>query len=64
MKNLQQNKQIQKKLKEEVLHFKEEVLYCEGGEALEWVAQGSCECSIPGSVQGWAGQSLGWHGLA
>ena len=33
--------------------------FTEGGEALERVAQGSCECSIPGSVQGRAGQSLG-----
>ncbi|XP_062488523.1 uncharacterized protein LOC134170808 [Pezoporus occidentalis] len=41
----------------------EEVLYCEDGEALEWVAQGSCECSIPGSVQGQAGQGLGQHDL-
>ena len=32
------------------------ILYCEGGEALEQVAQRSCACPIPGSVQG----GVGW----
>jgi len=31
---------------------KEEILYCEGGEALAQVAQRSCGCPLPGSVQG------------
>ncbi|KAK4832498.1 hypothetical protein QYF61_023545 [Mycteria americana] len=31
------------------------VLHCEGGEALEQVAQISCGCPIPGSVQGQVG---------
>ena len=33
----------------------EEVLPCEGGEALAQVAQRSCGCPIPGSVQGQVG---------
>jgi len=28
------------------------LLYCEGGEALDQLAQGSCGCPITGSVQG------------
>ena len=35
------------------------IIYCEGGEALEQVAQRSCECPLPGSVQGQAG--WGFH---
>jgi len=27
----------------------------EGGETLEQVAQGSCECPFPGGIQGWMG---------
>ena len=34
---------------------KEEVLHCEGGETLEQVAQRSCGCPLPGSVQGHVG---------
>ena len=34
----------------------EEILYCEGGETLEQVAQRSCGCPIPGSVQ----SQVGW----
>ena len=29
--------------------------YSEGGDTLEQVAQGGCECSIPGGIQGQAG---------
>lgn len=36
--------------------YKEEVLYYEGGEAPEHVAQSSCGCLIPGNVQG----QVGW----
>uniref|UniRef100_A0A8B9G4S6 RNA 3'-terminal phosphate cyclase domain-containing protein n=1 Tax=Amazona collaria TaxID=241587 RepID=A0A8B9G4S6_9PSIT len=43
--------------------YEKEILYCKGGEALEWVAQGSCECSIAGGVQGQVGHSLGWCGF-
>ncbi|KAK4832523.1 hypothetical protein QYF61_023855 [Mycteria americana] len=35
----------------EILHYKEEILHYEGGEALEQVAQRNCGCPIPGSVQ-------------
>jgi len=31
---------------------KEEILYYKGGEALEQLAQRSCSCPLPGSVQG------------
>lgn len=34
---------------------KEEILSCEGGETLAQVAQKSCGCPLPGSVQGQAG---------
>ena len=37
------------------IRCKEEVLYCEGGAALEQVAQRGCGCPLPGSVQGQAG---------
>ena len=37
------------------MRCKEEVLCCEGGEALEQVAQRSCGCPLPGIVQGQAG---------
>ena len=38
------------------MRCKEEVLHCEGGEALEQVAQRGCGCPIPGRVQG----QVGW----
>jgi len=38
-------------------------LYCEGGEALAQVAQRSCGCPLPGSVQGQAGQGFEQPGL-
>jgi len=40
-----------------------EILYSEGGEALEQVAQRSCGCSLPGSVQGQAGWGFEKPGL-
>ena len=40
------------------MRCKEEVLDCEGGEALEQVAQRSCGCPIPGSVQSQAGRGF------
>ena len=40
-----------------------EVLPCEGGEALAQVAQRSCGCPIPGSVQGQVGRGLEQPGL-
>ena len=47
------------KLKREVqVGDKEEVLPCEGAEALAQGAQRSCGCPIPGSVQGQVGQGL------
>ena len=39
------------------------ILYGEGGEALEAVAQRSCGCSIPGRVQGQVGRGLEQPGL-
>jgi len=41
----------------------EEILYCEGGEALAQVAQRSCGCPIPVSVQGQVGRGLEQPGL-
>ena len=38
--------------------YKEEILPYEGGETLARVAQSSCGCPIPGSVQGQAGWGL------
>ena len=40
-----------------------EVLRCEGGEALEGLAQRGCGCSLPGSVQGQAGWGFEQPGL-
>lgn len=39
------------------VRYQEEIFYCEGGEALEQVSQGNCECPIPGSPgrPGWMG---------
>ena len=50
------------KLKEGTFRLKEEIFYCKGGNALEQVAQGSCGCPLPGSVQGqiaWGFEQLG-----
>ena len=38
------------------MRCKEEVLHCEGGEALPQVAQRGSGCPLPGSVQG----QVGW----
>ena len=38
------------------MRCQEEILYSESGEALEQVAQRSCGCPIPGSVQ----EQVGW----
>ena len=43
--------------------YKEEILYCEGGEALTQVAQESGGCPLPGSVQGQAGRGFEQSGL-
>jgi len=40
-----------------------EILYYEGGESLEQVAQRSCDCPLPGSVQGQVGWGLEQPGL-
>ena len=45
------------------MRCKEEVLHCEGGEALEQVAQRSGGCPIPGSVQGQVGWGFEQPGL-
>ena len=45
------------------MRYKEEILYCEGGEALEQVAQRSCGCPVPGSVQGQVGRGFEQPGL-
>jgi len=46
-----------------VSDYKEEILYSEGGEAVEQVAQRSCGCPLPGSVQGQAGWGFEQPGL-
>ena len=51
------------KLEEGRFSLGEEVLHCEGGEALEQVAQRGCGCPIPGSVQGQAGWGFEQPGL-
>jgi len=40
------------------LASREEILYCEGDEALEKVTQRSCGCPIPGNIQGYFGWSF------
>ena len=45
------------------MRYKKEILYCEGGEALEYVAQRSCGWPLPGSVQGQAGRGFEQPGL-
>ena len=45
------------------MRCKEEVLHCEGGEALAQVAQRGCGCPIPGSVQGQVGWGFEQAGL-
>ena len=45
------------------MRCKEEVLHCEGGEALAQVAQRGCGRPIPGSVQGQVGWGFEQPGL-
>ncbi|KAK4831240.1 hypothetical protein QYF61_016472, partial [Mycteria americana] len=45
------------------IRYKEEILDYEGGEALEQVTQRSCDCPIPGSVQGQVGWGFEQPGL-
>jgi len=45
------------KLKEGRFRYQEEILHHEDGETLEQVAQSSCGCPLPGSVQG----QIGWR---
>ena len=45
------------------MRCKEEVLHCEGGEALAQGAQRGCGCPIPGSVQGRVGWGFEQPGL-
>ena len=46
------------------MRSEEEILPCEGGEALAQVAQRSCGCPwLPGSVQGQVGWGFGQPGL-
>jgi len=45
------------------VRHKKELLYNEGGKALEQVAQRSCGCPLPGSVQGQGGQRFEQPGL-
>ena len=43
--------------------YKEEILPCEGGETLAQVAERSCGCPLPGSVQGQVGRGFEQPGL-
>ena len=45
------------------MRCQEEILYCEGGETLEQVAQGGCGCPVSGGVQDQAGWSFEQPGL-
>ncbi|PKU48080.1 hypothetical protein llap_1637 [Limosa lapponica baueri] len=45
------------------IRYWEEILYCEGGEALEQVAQRSHGCPFPGCVQGQVGWGFEQPGL-
>jgi len=45
------------------IRYEKEILYYEGGEALEQVSQRSCGCLLPGSVQGQAGLGFEKPGL-
>ena len=45
------------------IRYEEEILHHEGGETLEQVAQRSCGCPLPGSVQGQVGRSSEQTGL-
>ena len=43
--------------------YQEEILYCEGGETLQHVAQRGCEYPLSGSIQGQAGWGCEQPGL-
>jgi len=45
------------------MRSKEEILPCEGGEALAQVTQRSCGCPLPGRVQGQVGRGSAHPGL-
>jgi len=45
------------------MRYKKEIHYCEGGKALDEVAQRSCGCPLPGSVQGQVGSGSEEPGL-
>ena len=45
------------------MRCREEILPCEGGEALAQVAQRSCGCPLPARVQGQVGRGFGQPGL-
>jgi len=42
---------------------KEEILPCEGGETLAWVALRSCGCPLPGNIPGQVGRGSEHPGL-
>jgi len=46
------------------IRYKEEIFYHESGEVLAQVAQRSCGCPLPGSVQGQVGWGFELPGLA
>ena len=50
-------------MERDFLSVSAEILYYEGGEALEQVAQRSCGCSLAGSVQGQVGRGFEHPGL-
>ena len=45
------------------MRCREEILHCEGSEALEQVSRRSCSCPIPGSIQGEVGWGFEQAGL-
>ena len=45
------------------LDIRRKFFHTEGGDILEQVAQGGCECPIPGGIQGQAGCGSGQPGL-
>ena len=45
------------------IRYQAEILYCEGGETLEQVAQRGCGCPLPGGLQGQPGWGFEQPGL-
>ena len=43
--------------------YQKEILYCDGDETLEQVAQHGCGCPLPGSIQSQAGWDFEQSGL-